>query len=408
MNILFLTPRLPLPADTGAKIRTFNLLKNIAVENKVTLLSFYFAENNQAVEQIKNLGIELHLVKARERIKPTKIFSRRPLSIAKYRSEEFKQKLRELLSNTKFDLVHFDHIHMGQYVADVKGLPTVLDEHNVEFLILKRCADIEKSLVIKMLFKSQAKKMARFEGKLAIQFSRCLTVSENDKKNLLELAKYNAYVEVIPNGVDTEYFNTRDEGRETKDDSHGTPYAVRDTKLDTALVFTGSMDWLPNSDAVLYFCKDILPLIWQKNAEVKFYVVGKNPAKEILRLARADSRIVVTGQVPDVRPYLAQAKVFVCPIRIGGGTRLKILEAMSMEKTVVSTTVGAEGISYTAEKNIVIKDTPKAFSQAVLDLLESESQRKQLGQEARIFVQSNYDWSIITNKLLAVYRSVLN
>ena len=210
MKILFLAPRLPLPADTGAKIRTFNLLRHIAAVNQVTFLSFWFGEDKKIIQKLEAMGVEVHLVKARDRYNFTSLFNRNPLSIVKYSSKEMENTLHELLVNKKFDLVYFDHLHMGQYRLFVNGVPCMLDEHNVESVILNRCAEIEKSLAKRLIFKSQAKKMKRFEARLVGKFSRCLTVSENDKQKLLELSHNTAKVEVIPNGVDTEYFSFRD------------------------------------------------------------------------------------------------------------------------------------------------------------------------------------------------------
>ena len=136
MKILFVTPRLPLPADTGAKIRTYNLLKNTAKNNHVSLLSFYHEEDDKAVNDLKRIGIDVHLVKANDKIRMSKILGHLPVSIEKYSSEEMRGRLKELLSNEKFDIIHFDHLHMGQYRGAVNGLPCILDEHNVESVIL--------------------------------------------------------------------------------------------------------------------------------------------------------------------------------------------------------------------------------------------------------------------------------
>lgn len=390
MKILFITPRLPLPADTGAKIRTFNLLKHIAKGNKVTLLSFYFEENPRALEDLKNLGIEISLIKSKENINPFSILSRRPVSIEKYYLREMENKLKELVKSEDFDLAHFDHLHTGQYRESANGLPCVLDEHNIESLILDRCADAERSWLKKVIFKSQAKKMAALEGRITKKFSKCLTVSETDRENLSRLSGDGKNIEVIPNGVDTEYFNSPriDEDR--------------------SLVFTGSMDWLPNDDAAVYFCREILPLIWLKDNRVKFYVVGRNPSRELLKLAQEDKRIVVTGAVDDIRPHVAKAKIFVVPLRIGGGTRLKILEAMSMSKVVVSTSIGAEGIDCIHDRNIIIADTPEEFANSINFLLNDESKIQMLAEASRKLVCNQYDWKIICERLQSIYQGIIS
>lgn len=392
MNILYLTPRLPLPADTGAKIRTFNLLKAVARSHAVTLLSFYFEEASNSLEELKRLGIQVHLVKIKERINPFSLLSPAPASILKYAKNQMRQTIARLIFRQPFDIVHCDHLHIGQYRDSFNGIPCILDEHNVESVILQRCSEIEKNSFRQWLFKSQAKKMARFEANLAQKFSMCLTVSETDRQSLLKLTKGNVNAEVIPNGVDMAYFDLRAMSSGLKEED--------------SLVFTGSMNWLPNYDAVLYFCNEILPRIWKEYAQVKFYIVGKNPCAEIRRLAENDRRIVVTGLVEDVRPFIAAAGVFVAPIRIAGGTRLKILEAMAMEKAVVSTIIGAEGIKCTDSKDIFLADTAEDFALKVCLLLKEKGKAKIMGEAARRLVSVNYDWINIASRLNQLYQEI--
>jgi polysaccharide biosynthesis protein PslH len=201
-------------------------------------------------------------------------------------------------------------------------------------------------------------------------------------------------VYLLPNGVDTEFF---------RPDFAGAAGPEED-----ALVFTGSMDWLPNDDAILYFIKDILPLIWEKNPEVKLYVVGKSPSVALTQAKGQDDRIVITRRVDDVRPYLSKCKVFITPLRIGGGTRLKILEALAMEKAIVATSIGAEGIEYKENENMAIADRPKEFANKVLDLMASPEKRKALGKAGRQLVLGHYDWSIIGKRLNVIYEGLIH
>jgi sugar transferase (PEP-CTERM/EpsH1 system associated) len=395
MKILFVAPRFPLPANTGAKIRTFNLLRQAAEDSEVTLLAFAFGEvGHKYIQDLNKYGIEVYLVKAKENINPFTIFSDKPISIEKYRSKEMEDKLKSLISSKNFDLVHFDHLHMAQYKDYINGLPSILDEHNIESVILNRCADINRNIAKRQLFKSQARKMINLEVKLASRVTKCVVVSNNDKDNLSSLLGQNGDIAVIPNGVDTDYFRPQT--------------ANRTAQTENALVFIGSMDWLPNSDAVEYFCKDILPLIWKVKKEVKFYIVGKNPARNIMELEKKDRRIEVTGEIKDVRPYIEKAKVFVVPMRIGGGTRLKILEAMSMQKDVVSTSLGAEGIEYAEDVNIILADNPQIFADKVISLLENEKKAREIGFKSRELVCEKYNWDIIGKKLIGIYNEALN
>lgn len=336
MKILFLSPRLPLPADTGGKIRTFNILKQIAKTSQVRLLCFSFEKNDRDIAaDIERSGIKVTLVPVEEPGIFQKItgvlFDPAPFSIAKYNSGRMRREITEILQKELFDAVHIDHLHMAHYAGCFKDIPCMLDEHNVEYKLLERCAQHEGSLIKKLLYQQQASKMKKFESRMMKPFRAVFACSSDDRETLKNITYGNAPLYVIANGVDTEYFN-----------APGSNDAGED-----AIVFTGSMDWLPNDDAITYFCANILPLIWQKNASVKFYVVGKNPSNVVKELAARDSRVIVTGRVDDVRPYIRRSKVFIVPLRIGGGTRLKILEAMAMGKAIVSTTIGAEGIECT-------------------------------------------------------------
>lgn len=400
MRILFLAPRVPWPADTGGKIRAVNILKQMTKFAQIHLVCFSFEKNDPGhAEELKKLGIAVTLVPAQEPgIIPKAVgimFNPVPWSIAKYYSKSMERALRSLQQTHPFDAVHVDHAHMAHYNHCFNNRPCILDEHNVEYKILERCARAEKSFLKKIIYATQADKMKGFEARQIRLCSRYLAVSEDDLRLLDELAgtQKKGRGHVVPNGVDVDFFQ-----------GSSTPPAGQED----ALAFTGSMDWLPNDDAVVFFCREVLPLIWEQNAGVKFYVVGKSPSAAIRELAQKDPRIVVTGRVDDVRTYIQKTKIFVVPIRIGGGTRLKILEAMSMQKAVVSTTVGAEGIACTRDVDIVLGDTPPAFARRVIVLLQDQNKREALGAAARKLVLEKYDWHIIGKKLNRIYEDITN
>lgn len=398
MRILFIAPRLPLPADTGGKIRTFNLLKQIGRDHTVDLVTFSFdGEDAWHVQGLRELGIAVTLIPAPKddtlRKVITVLLSALPYSVSKYYSKEMEKAIVALKAAKDYDVVHVDHIHMAHYQDCFQGLPRLVDEHNVEYKILERCGNVEKSAWKRQLYSQQAGKMKRFESRAILQYSACTAVSQDDVNILKELTGENVPVHVLPNGVDTEFF---------------TSSGSQPQQEENALVFTGSMDWLPNDDAAVFFCREVLPLIWEQNTNVKFYIVGKSPSAAVRELAQKDPRIVVTGRVEDVRTYIQRAKIFVVPIRIGGGTRLKILEAMSMQKAVVSTTVGAEGIAHTKDVDIVLGDTPQAFAQHVITLLNDPRKREALGIAARKLILEKYDWRIIGKKLNQIYEDITN
>jgi len=403
LNVLFVTPRLPFPPDTGAKIRTFNLLKEVSRHCRVTLLSFYERPEDLKIRPlletfchkvltVPNASYQKHqIVKGLAR----SLLDTRPYVIGKYWAPWMIEALRRCLYTAHYDLVHLDHLHMGQYVEYLNGVPCVIDDHNVEHRLWERYLKNENNPLKKLYITQQVRKMRHFEKKICQKATLCTAVSETDRDDLLKLAP-KARVVVIPNGVDTEYFAPRSV-------SSSSPNV--ETSPHT-LVFVGSMDWLPNDDAMIYFCQEIFPLVHKKIPEAKLYIVGRNPSKTVR--SYQSERVIVIGAVEDVRPYLAQARIAIVPIRIGGGTRLKILEAMAMEKPVISTSVGAEGIEITPGKDIVIADDPMDFAKGVLYILKNPGAGVKLGENGRKLVKEKYDWKIIGNRLSMVYEDLTN
>jgi glycosyltransferase involved in cell wall biosynthesis len=218
---------------------------------------------------------------------------------------------------------------------------------------------------------------------------RVLTVSETDREAFAPFIEPEKLA-VIPTGVDVDYFQ---------------PMPVDETT--NSLVFTGSMDWLPNEDAILYFVEAILPLIKQQCPQVSLKVVGRSPSRKLQALADREKSIRLTGWVEDIRPFVARGSICVVPLRIGGGTRLKIFEAMAMGKAVVSTTVGAEGLPVQPGENILLADTPDDFASSVVTLLRDPAERKRLGAAARALVHENYGWPKVAEKFARILQNVI-
>lgn len=393
MKIIFVVPRLPFPPDTGAKIRTLNLLRQLSRENSIVLLAFSYGRQQEEAQAAGREGLKVITIPHKEGISAIAFFNAvskgLPLSVSKYRNIVMEKRIRQLVKSEKPHFIHFDHVHMGQYMDVCPELPFVLDEHNVECIVFRRLADKEMNPFKKAVFVREYRAMERLEKKICNDAFRVLAVSENDETSLLSLCGNSANISVVPNGVDTGYFQTGP-FREEED----------------SLIFTGSMDWLPNSDAVLYFCSSILPAIWEQRPLARFYIVGRNPPQDLKRLALSDKRMVLTGNVADVRPFMARSSVFVAPLRSGGGTRLKILEAMSMGIPVVSTVIGAEGIKAVDGRDIMIAQGPEDFAKKTVRLLGSPEKRKEIAGNARRLVEDLYDWRIIGRKLRSVYSGV--
>jgi polysaccharide biosynthesis protein PslH len=394
MNILFLAPRLPWPLDTGGRLRTFNLFKQLSKIARMHMVSFSFeARDEEWKKEIEKLGVKVTLVPAQESSSLERVwdiaFNSLPHSIAKYQKSSMRSTLENLSKSEHFDALHIDHIHMAYYNRYFKGIPCFLDAHNVEYKIWERCGEVEPMGIKKLLYYQQSSKMKTYEAIKTKEFKGVFTCSSDDQKFFKDITSVEVPLYVIPNGVDTE-FNAPDPSQGSNEEE--------------AIVFTGSMNWLPNEDAITFFCDKILPLIWKKKASVKFYVVGKNPSLIIKDLAQHDQRVIITGRVEDVRPYIRRARVSIVPLRIGGGTRLKILEAMALSQAIVSTSIGAEGIEYTDGKNILIGDSPQDFADKILLVLNDPQRSREIGIEARKFVCGKYDWNIIGQKLKTIYE----
>jgi len=395
MNVLFLMSQLPYPLDTGAKIRTFNLIKKVSKVNKITLVAF--GDEQKDLDKVKALNKicnQVHIVSRGRDFSYLSIlfnfFSVLPYNIKKYFSKKMVKLIQKLIKADEFDLIHCDSLQMSHNLSIIDSIPKVLTEHNVESQIIKRYFENETNLIKKGIIYYQWKKLFKYEIEICKKFDHCITVSEEDKKILENHGNINC-ISVVSNGVDTDYFKLLATSHQTPEES---------------IVITGSMDWLPNSDAVEYFCRDILPLIWEDKPNLRFYVVGRNPTEAVKKLAEKDHRLVVTGIVDDVRSYVAKAKVFVVPLRIGGGSRLKILEAMSMKKAVVSTSIGAEGLGVEHGKNIILADGPESFANAVKKVFKDDELRKSLENEGEKLVKEKYDWSVVAVGLKEVWAKV--
>jgi sugar transferase (PEP-CTERM/EpsH1 system associated) len=393
MRILWLSAGLLLPLDKGGKLRTYHLMRHLAGRHEFVWLSY--AEPDQPAADISGMSevaAEVHTIPRRAAGKngvrfkaaaAAHVMRRLPYAVGSYVSGAYRQKVESLLRSARFDLVVCDFLPPVANLPDRLPCPSVLFTHNVEAEIWRRHADTAESAPKRWLLTQQWRRMLRFEQHAVRRFGRVLAVSDADRDTLRRLYAPLPPIDVVATGVDTAYFAPRDA-------------AERPGRL----VFTGSMDWLPNEDAMVYFARDMLPLIRAREPEASLSIVGRAPTAPVRRLA-AERGIEVTGRVDDVRPHIAAAQVYVVPLRVGGGTRLKIFEAMAMGKAVVSTAVGAEGLPVRAGTHLLIADDPSAFAGAVAGLLGDAAARRRLGRAARALVVERYDWSAAAGELEA-------
>jgi sugar transferase (PEP-CTERM/EpsH1 system associated) len=393
MRILWLKSDLLLPLDKGGKLRTWHLLRQLAKRHDITYLAFADADTPLAcVEGMREVASVVQTV---TRTDPSKgslrfyldaaahLVDPLPYAVGKYRSRAYRRHVNQLLAQERFDLVVCDFLVPAVNLPRTLPCPSVLFTHNVESEIWRRHAQTASNPLAALLFASQHRRMLRFERQTLARFDGVLAVSDADRVSFDRLypgaVRHPAHV--VPTGVDTAYFTAPPSDRES-----------------TELVFTGSMDWLPNEDAMVFFCREILPLIRAEEPEARLTIVGRAPTPAVRQLA-ADGSVRVTGRVDDVRPFVRDAAVYVVPLRIGGGTRLKIFEAMSMGRAVVSTTVGAEGLPVTSGEHVLLADEPRAFARAVVRLMRDLERRRAIEQAARALVVDCYDWSVVGEAL---------
>jgi len=395
MRILWLKTEVLHPVDKGGKIRTYNMLKELKREHHVTYLTL--DDGTASAEDKKNASEYCHELVCipharREKFTPGfyvellfNLVSPHAYAIKKYESRAMRREIIEREQQGAFDLLVCDFLAPAANVPAALTTPVVLFQHNVEAMIWKRHYEVQTNPVKKAYLYGQWQKMRRFEREMCRRFDSVIAVSADDREQMKNEYGAEAVFDV-PTGVDVEFFRPRGD---VKPHPH-------------SLVFTGSMDWLPNTDAIRYFMREIMPLIKNKVPDVKLTVVGRNPAPALVDLSKEDPSLIITGRVDDVRPYMDNAAAYIVPLRIGGGTRLKIFEAMAMEKAVVSTTVGAEGLPLTNGVELLLADEPATFADAVVRVLTDQNYAAELGRRAATVVRENFGWRQVTDRFISL------
>ena len=383
MKVLWVKAGGLVPPDTGGKIRSYNILRELARQHSVTFFSFYAAHDSDLHPDLKDIfdrvvcvPLRLPAPKSLAEMRDYGIrwLSSEPYSITKYCRPDVRHRLHALLKQETYDVILCDFIFAAGVIPWDWPTPKVLFTHNVEATIWRRHYEVATNPIWKAISWWEWRKMEAAERRYLRLADRVLTVSETDRDAFAAFLDPGKLT-MIPTGVDVDYFQ---------------PVPVEETP--NSLVFTGSMDWLPNEDAIFYFADAILPLIKQQCPEVSLEVVGRSPSRKLQALAETEKSMRLTGWVEDIRPFVARDSICIVPLRIGGGTRLKIFEAMAMGKAVVSTSVGAEGLPVQSGENILLADTPNDFADSVVSLLRDANERRRLGTSARALVQEKYSW----------------
>ena len=407
-SLLFLCQTVPYPPDSGVAIRSFHVLRLLARAFDVTALCFVRRKGGagppldlaQRLAALRTLAdveafpvLQEHSVWRLAWDHVRSVGLSRPHTEFTYDSPAVAARLVHLLRTRRFDLIHVDSLALSRYLPLFDGNPPVICvHHNVESQLLERRARAERSAWRRVYVRHQARLMARAERRWCGRCRLNIVVSDADRVALHHIAPGANYA-VIPNGVDLEFFRPGP-GREEGEERGGA-------------VFVGETTWFPNRDALQYFCDEILPHMRVGGGDgvppVRW--VGR-ASEEARRHYRARYGVELTGYVEDVRPYVRAAACYVVPLRVGGGTRLKILDAWAMGKAVVSTSIGCEGLVAEDGRNILIRDDPDGFAQAVRAVLQDERLRRRLGAEGRRTVERHYSWERIGESMLRLYRSL--
>ena len=404
MKILFLSLRCPYPPHRGDRIRSYNFIKQLSKHHALTVV--YFAEDERDIESVKYLQPFCERV---EWVRFQRSFafmntgihclSRRPLQLHYWYAPQMQRKINQLLGEEDFELIHAQLFRMGQYVTEVQGPAKVLDLCDSLALNLSRRAELESNPWLakikldctpkRFLVKLEEKRVRRYEVNIMKAFDCGTVVARFDQDYLLQQDN-SLNLSIVPMGVDLEYFQPNPT-----------------TQLAPVMLFTGTMNYFPNSDAAIYFCNEIFPCIRESHPDAQFYIVGNHPSDQVKRLETQEG-VVVTGYVPDVRPYFEKASVFVAPLRAGSGIQTKNLEAMAMGVPVVTTSVGAMGLEADIGTELLVADTPADFAKHVVNLLNNTHLRETLVQTGRTRVETSYSWEAIGERLKHVYAQAVH
>jgi glycosyltransferase involved in cell wall biosynthesis len=396
MKILFVCPYPPYPVISGGHTRVFNLIKQLSSRHRICLLAY----NRDPVSEEQRHVLEKYCARVRfiQRAPVWSpgnlaryVFSRDPfMHVINGRDGRVTAAVEEEIRSFSPELIHVEHFHMAQAVlraGEAKPLPKVISEQGVEYLILERMAGVRRNPIHKLAAWLEARRIRPFEVNICNQFESCIEVSQEDKL-IIEHAGVRIPVGVAINGVDAEYFSPRPGLAEEE-----------------ALVFVGTFKFFGNVDGIRWLLDRVWPRVRELHQGLRLYVVGNSPPGWLCQ--HGDPNIVVTGWVPDIRDYILKSRLVIAPLRMGSGTKLKILEAMSMAKPVVTTQVGAEGIGAEEGKHLVVRDDPAQMAEAVNRLLKEQGMAQEIGRQARQFILDNYSWEKAANQVSEIYQEVI-
>lgn len=400
MHILWIKTELLHPVDKGGRIRTYQMLRALARRHEVTYLAL---DDGTAAPDAVRLATEYCTRVETVPFTPARkgsvgfyaalianVISPLPYAIARYQVPALRDRIRTICREHSVDVVVCDFLAPSINVPSDLGVPVMLFQHNVEAMIWQRHTHVATRPLKKAYMREQWRRMKRFEAAECRRVNRVVAVSAQDAE-VFRRDYGVADVPDVPTGVDTDYFVRQPDVQ----------------RIPGSMVFTGSMDWMPNEDGIAWFVAHILPRIRAAVPSATLTIVGRNPTAAVKALHSPETGVTVTGSVPDVRPYLAMHQLFVVPLRVGGGTRLKIYEGMVMGLPTVSTTIGAEGLPVVDGEHLVLADEPDAFARACIALLDDPARCARMGDAADWFVREHFGWEGVAIRFAEVCRAAI-
>jgi len=395
MRVLFLSAWFPFPPDNGSRIRVYNLMKALSCEHEVFLISLMQQDSQREnAEKLRDICevvslYESHCFSPKGIKSVLGFFSSRPRSVVCTYDHAVHQAVRDVINRVSPDVLVVSTLGVVEYVGRDCGVPMVLDEHNCEYAVLRRTADRMPGKLKRLRYALGWKKAARWEAKMCGIFDAVAMVSEEDKRMLLDVAPWLPDVRVIPNGVYTGYYDPS-----LWDPQQGT------------LLYNGALTYGANLDAVRYYVDQIYPVMRSRLPNVRLLVTGRTDGVDLTGIGDCPG-VELTGYVQDIRDVLKKSAACIVPLREGGGSRLKILEAMAAGVPVVSTSMGAEGIKVVSGEHLLIADTPERFADAIVQVLSDHSLRDSLTSAARVLMEQHYSWESIGAQFVDMVESVV-
>lgn len=401
-KVLWISHFVPYPPKGGAFQRSYNLMRGVGAEHDVHLVALKHKTGSHPHEYDAMAAAELgkfcksvDIIDGTSATRPAGLVARglkmlagTPLTVGVSDVPQMRARLRELLAREKFGVVHLDTIGLGCYLDEIGELPAVMCHHGAEAFMMLRRVQRERSLLRKAVFWIEGHLLRRYEARTCSRVARNLTCSSLDARLMAEFAPQAKFT-VVANGVDVDYF-------------HAMPPAASRN-----VIFAGRLDQYSNRDAIRHFVNEVWPRVRARFGDAVLDILGANPPEDLVALSRGDASIRIHGFVPDVRPFFEQAALAVCPIRDGGGTRVKILDNLSMGKPIVSTSIGVEGIDVVPGRDLLIADTPADFESQIARILEDAPLRAQLAANARQLAEKSYSWDGIVRVQLDAYAEAM-